>query len=414
MPDVSEPALREAITTILGHGPPFSRSELREIRGPLVVRNARTLAGLELLTGLRALDLAGSDITSLAAIRGLSELTTLRVLGSLLRDIGALATARKLRLLYLDFCRISDLTPLLALEQHLAGSLLANPLSDESYHALRPELLRRHSLEFSKEESWRFSRECAERGVRAGYDRLYGNYACLLQVGRAGSAEGCLYARTSERFLPQILAKQDLTTESLFDQVNLLRSFGLTGLRVPGRDVDARGWVAESTLDAEEKQHLLRFVARFPGQTFYRDTPGMHDLVEEKSKGSLPPQLTRIQQVLSFLAPDFGRWELAVRFDPAPEGVSGWYFLPCDGPPDSDHVALIESRGLHSIGMAVGGGSWLGLRSDPACPHVVRYRDDILWSDAEAIPAFETYAELLGSISALRFPDSTEIEALPV
>jgi Leucine-rich repeat (LRR) protein len=90
------------------------------------------LAGIEALTGLKTLFLAGNQIRDLAPVRALAQLENLMVSANVIEDLAPIAGLGRLGYLVVDDNQIRDLRPLEALPGLYRLSLDRNPITDLS------------------------------------------------------------------------------------------------------------------------------------------------------------------------------------------------------------------------------------------------------------------------------------------
>lgn len=159
-----DPALERAIADKVGHPPPTTAEE-RESVSSLSVKHARDLTGIADYPALRTLILTGCDPVSLTSLAGLDALVAIRVQFSALRDVVGVPGLPQLLLLTAPANLIEDLTPLLDGPKLSELDVSGNPLSDESYHVILPELRRRGwRIVASDEREWQLTRRMHAAG----------------------------------------------------------------------------------------------------------------------------------------------------------------------------------------------------------------------------------------------------------
>ncbi|WP_162890070.1 leucine-rich repeat domain-containing protein [Streptomyces olivoreticuli] len=109
----------------------------------LKVRHARAYAGLEECRALRFLILVGCGASTIPPLEPHRSLIQLAVSDSDLRTVGGIEVAQELHTLDLPRNFIEDLSPLLGCPQLQSLDVRGNPLSDETYRDVLPELQRR-------------------------------------------------------------------------------------------------------------------------------------------------------------------------------------------------------------------------------------------------------------------------------
>ncbi|WP_424862905.1 hypothetical protein [Streptomyces sp. MMS24-I29] len=147
--------------------PPFSSGVLDSVKY-LHVSYARSLEGLQSCPNLEILQLIGCEIDSLDPIRNLGALFTLNVRLSSLADLTGVVRLPELTRINAELNRIEDLEPLLSLPGESLSYLKVNgnPLSDDSYRRVVPELKKRVRRVFVSDEAhWLVGLELRRRGL---------------------------------------------------------------------------------------------------------------------------------------------------------------------------------------------------------------------------------------------------------
>ncbi|MEV6165370.1 hypothetical protein AB0L71_26280 [Streptomyces sp. NPDC052052] len=142
----------------------------------LHVSHAKSLAGLANFPDLEILILAGCDPVAPKTLPDLGRLLSLRIHDSGLRDIEGMDKFPGLRILSLPRNRIQDVSPLL--NCNLASlEITGNPLSQDSYEMVLPELMRRGcNVSRSQEREWRASLRIREANIPLSCYRNNGRY----------------------------------------------------------------------------------------------------------------------------------------------------------------------------------------------------------------------------------------------
>ncbi|MFJ5726388.1 hypothetical protein [Streptomyces sp. NPDC093149] len=161
---VYDPAISVALSDAIGHGPPYSSSELTSVTD-LAVKYSTDLSAVGSCTHLEIAIFIGCDPISFEIFN------TLRTLKSLIIQDGGLRVLCGLGRLgaqKLAFPRnfIEDLSPLLELKQPCEIDVTGNPLSEDSYCNVLPELSRRgHRVKASGELLWKVTKRLHSEGV---------------------------------------------------------------------------------------------------------------------------------------------------------------------------------------------------------------------------------------------------------
>lgn len=180
-----DPAIEQAIVDKVGHAPPTTAAE-RESITALSILHARDLSELAQYQALRTLLLIGCDPVSLTSLAGLDSLVVMQVQWSALTDLVGVADLPSLLRIAAPANLIEDLTPLLDGPKLSELDVVGNPLSDESYREILPELERRGwRISSSDEREWQLIR----RMHAAGYPfSLYYTIDLGLRLARPGLA----------------------------------------------------------------------------------------------------------------------------------------------------------------------------------------------------------------------------------
>jgi hypothetical protein len=189
-------------------------------------------------------------------------------------------------------------------------------------------------------------------------------------------------------------------------------------------DADAaRRWVESSPLPADQKALLERFVSRFPGITFSRDSEAELDEFAEDDQVTLPAWVRASRATLAGPEP-----RVRVHFDdfditnPASDSIEDAWFEFDVGYDGREQRELFRDQAkLYRIGSRPGYDyPWLAaVLDDTDDERVHEFAVEDLMDDVyEGVPArdsvhpaFDTYASMLAHIDAVRLPDGTVIEA---
>jgi hypothetical protein len=423
--DAGDPGCLSALTSELGHGPPFGEDELAAI-GSLTILHARDLAAIEGCVGLRSLRIIASELTDLLALERMTELAHLEVHCTRLDALLGAAFCPRLERVDLLYTTVQDAGDLLGIEAWRRGVVVGNPWTDTSWGALQHELERPEMLvDLSAEYDWKQTCRLWERaGACCGAVAGYG------LVVRPG-----LPALTGNLFdalnVPTSLADNELDGDS-FALDQMFQSYAsrivapdvseLAQMRTLGSSADAQRWIAESTLGADDKAALDRFVRRFPLTIFHRASEAAIDRTASAFGVTLPASYRALRATLDGWMP---RLRAApVRFDrfegpsPRADRVSSLtYHLGLRGHGDDTRDALLAA-GLIIVGLSVElPRSTLALRLTDS--QIYEYsEDDILDAMSEnrdvatsIRPVFPSYAAMLGHVVSIHPPGGEPIEA---
>lgn len=439
--EANDPGLKQALETALGHPAPFDLEELGSLKGPLNINQAADISLLNHCHNLEQLTIHAANVSSLNALSGLKKLTTLRVTCTPIEDISAIATCTALEVIELMFTLVEDLNPLMNLPSLRSGNLIGNPWNETSYYELRPRLLESPTqrwqelpnIEFSDEFDWEITRNILDKGQRGCFAALDGREV-LVRPGIVSIAnQDCDFLLISGGGLGSKIYDSDFSVDRLFVQ-----AFGDKGPDQPrslfayerpytqGTADEARTWVISSGLPEETKNALLRFINRFPKQLFYKQKVKLLEDIEAKHRVKLPEWLRAIRQTLADV--NYGKlvWVKFDEFDgwsPRSDEIDEiWYMVGLTGYANDEQRDLLINGALFPIGDWIETGrSTLAIKlDDPQNQQVYEYTEQDLWENlSDGFPVFESarvvfnsYAEMLGHIVALRLENGEIIEAI--
>ncbi|MFJ1798919.1 hypothetical protein [Streptomyces sp. NPDC088180] len=168
-----EPQFDQAVRRELQRNPPFSDDDIAQIDA-LAVLFPHSLGDLARFPMLRTLHVVGYAGHDLAALTGHPRLASLSMRFSALADVSAVLTLPRIRRLQLPLNAIEDITALRSgLPKLREVDLTGNPLSEESYLEVVPELRRqiRETVVVSEEREWQITRKLHASGVPFDYYR---------------------------------------------------------------------------------------------------------------------------------------------------------------------------------------------------------------------------------------------------
>lgn len=173
-----EPQVERAVQRRLQRNPPFSDSDVAQL-DTLAVLCPRDLDDLARFPMLRTLHVVGYGGRDLAPLTHHPRLATLSLQLSTLVDVSAVLTLPMIRRLQLPLNAIEDITALRSgLPKLREVDLTGNPLSDESYREVVPELRQqiRETVTVSEEREWQITRKLYAAGVPFDYFRRGDTY----------------------------------------------------------------------------------------------------------------------------------------------------------------------------------------------------------------------------------------------
>ncbi|MFT2016864.1 hypothetical protein ACMA1D_13595 [Streptomyces sp. 796.1] len=160
--------LMSAIAGQLGSNQPPNDAKLAQIT-ELQVAHAESLTGLERCRGLEILIMTGCDAAS-APLANMSSLSVVISRDSALEELASFSTS--VNVVELMRNRVVDLSPLLRCPHLMRLDVTGNPLSDESYEMVIPELLDRGvKIVKSGEREQKINKLMYEMGLPYSYYR---------------------------------------------------------------------------------------------------------------------------------------------------------------------------------------------------------------------------------------------------
>ncbi len=167
------PGVLEGLEITLKHPAPYSDRELDSVEH-IQVMNDRLPRGLERLVGLRQMHYRGCEVVDLEVLQHLPHVWGLNGWASNITSVARLPTLAP-RVDWVDFTvgQLRDLRPLLELPLKHAA-LAGNPIDEESFRYVYPELIRRGAVrdpaktpEFLiHEREWELMQLFVARGLR--------------------------------------------------------------------------------------------------------------------------------------------------------------------------------------------------------------------------------------------------------
>src|SRR5690554_675947 len=162
-------ALRRWLKYKLHHEPPYEPDELVDIK-KVLVRYEKTWQPYGNFVSLDWLSIEQGLLDSLMPFLPLKHLRTLTIKQSTLANIAGIGELTKLHKVNFAFNLIKDISPLLDLPELYWLDLRGNPLSENSYYEIVPQLLNNEvHPDVDDEETWRLCCEIHRRDPRAAY-----------------------------------------------------------------------------------------------------------------------------------------------------------------------------------------------------------------------------------------------------
>jgi hypothetical protein len=412
---VDDPAIVEALTRVLGHGPPFSVKESREFDGVLTISGARDLSVLGHFPALTGLDLFGSDLTALDALTSMRDLRSLRVVACPIADLDPLRGLSLLETLELNFTFVEDVAPILELPALHRVRLMGNPLTQSSYDLANAVLKgpakpgrRRFAYQITVAQQWKLGRMMREQHIDLCFSSVDPWVQMLVKPGTGwershwSSIGGLLpIINGGEASVESLLAAYRTSTDP--PSRALLKSG-----RELGDSIDAGLWIKQAALSSNDASALQSLVAGFGDLVFCRDGETFLTYVEGTEEIKLPDWFRQTRGALGFVCPGepvrvrlTGREEQEYRFD----------LVGYDG---AESGPKIRDRGLFPVAIADDRSSTLCISTDGPDRRVHELSEAWLGDDTHPLGgtwvAYPSYADLVSEIAAVRRADKTVIQ----
>lgn len=202
-----------------------------------------------------------------------------------------------------------------------------------------------------------------------------------------------------------------------------------TGRDRIGDHQEALNWISASSLPDREKDHLKKFVASYPGFTFFRNTPEEINRHERENNLRFPDWFRDARETLAFIHPDtLTHPPVLVRFDRPDYDCSmsdseetQWYQIKTGVMGEDDRELFVDQAGLYPIATWFGTNqSYLAINlHDPGDKRIHEFSGTDCWDMSFAgesvedisLPAFTSYPRMLSHISGFKFPDDSIVSA---
>jgi hypothetical protein len=392
--------------------------------GPLVVKRADDLSGLERFTSLRTLEIVGGEVTELGRLAGLRSLRSLKIVCVPVSDLSPLAGLTDLEDLEINFTFVEDLSSIDGLTNLGWLKLFGNPLTSKSRALVQRKRTtqverwgRPCLVEASGDDEWKACRKLFETGAKACWGMVPRAGHTLVRPGR--SLTGLIqFLQLTPEDIAEILAAPDAAKEEtlvaeMWIQEGIEVGPPRFGVRwQAGRAVDATSWIRAATwLSDEEQQRHLKFVARFDDETFYREHDSLVRLSIVQNNVRFPAWLVRLRkEVLAGVRPHQHSVDVRIdRFDKrAPTRSGGSYQLGWNGYNNADLRAVLHDQlGLFPIAEIVEpsdlGHSVLAVNVRAPDDRAI-YEVDPMYAAAGLLavtPVFASFGALLDQVTAI-------------
>jgi hypothetical protein len=298
--------------------PPFTGAELREVTTVDAAVGAATLQDLKYCSRLEDLYLNWSCAKDYSVIGDVGEhLSWLQINCSTVTDLGFTRNCPEVWSVELRFNHIEDLSPLLEHENldNMSIHVVGNPLTEESFYEVLPELEARASLVYADEEEiWRMQRRMWEEGLRASYGDWRGTEMVVQSLAcRLGEK---VRFEISPEALERELSVEGADVEAI-GRKYWTPPYSREGCTERGGAEAARGWIGEVKLADALRVSLNGLVDRLGDAVEYareerrvcavteRRMYGWHPTVEpDGGRPGLPEWLCRWRSALAFAAVD--------------------------------------------------------------------------------------------------------------
>ncbi len=416
-----DPAFSKSIIQVVEHDPPFTSSELNQVR-TLYLDHVQGLDDLRELPQLKSLHIENSFFQQFGDIPIMKKLRTLSLYATRLTNLEGIEKLPGLYRFVLAGALVEDISPLLQLRELQSAHLKGNPLSSKSVHEIIPTLVERKiKVEFDPPEIWQLNRQMHERGLESSFRRST-NYCYFVgltpsYLEKVEEDHLRLVVLTPDE-LREELKNENISAEEIADKYETDRE---TLKRKQNQEVadhqQVLQWIEDATVTDDGAESLVAFAERFSDATFmresaeqlsewgksrggvwnknYRALPGWY-FAYRRAIGS--PQLSGKPACLFF---DHAKDEQARKcLDDQP------FSLTAIGAKSADlRRALIDRHGVFPIAYGGKDAGWmLGIKMvEDRHIYLFRKEEVFTWDfDPERLIAFESLAELFGSVSELR------------
>ena len=280
--EFKDQAIESQLRRSIGHGSPFLEDELASVCGTFRVHFCRRLEeGLRYLKNVTYFRLNYGNFTDVSGLQKIPDWPDIQIARTNLDNLHWLKGHSGLEMLIADFGFIEDISPLLDLPNLKLVQLQGNPLSEESYYEVLPELEERvNVVDYSEEPIWKLQRRMWEAGHRASYHKSWAHkYGTLVVPELFDEVDRDKFDR-NKRWAIEGKLKPDQLREELDkpepDIAEIARRYWTPPYR--RRDfVDrggaerAREWIEASEVDDSIADALKAFVDRAPEAGFVRE-----------------------------------------------------------------------------------------------------------------------------------------------
>ena len=195
----------------------------------------------------------------------------------------------------------------------------------------------------------------------------------------------------------------------------MLDLFDIDTHRIRGSARDAADWVAQSSLAGDQKDLLLKFIARFPSLTYFKDDAALLDHIEQRDHLTLPRWFREQRRILAFVTqPALVCVDDFDHLGPRSDTLDGiWYAIELDGYRDAEQRALfLDQATSYPIG------SWPHTDRSFLAINTADHDDQRIYEFAaqdlldnvldggaarsSVYPAFDSYASMLSHIIEIK------------
>lgn len=420
---IADPACLAAVTEATGHGHPFSEAELAGLH-VLTVTGARTLDGLQACSGLKHLQIVGSEIADLRVCEGMPHLVHLQIIATRIGVTTGIQACEALECVDLLYTSLTSAADLLSLKGLRRGTLVGNPWDDQSWQDLQAVAASGLLIDLPTDYDCKLTRRLLEEhGLCWG--PIAGVMSMAVQPGLPTFTTNA-YDALSLSVIDHELRLPGFSVSKLFQeyaqQITCPDLAERATFRTLGRAEKVLGWIADSPFSGGDKAMLSRFVRRFPSVTFSFASEALIDLETAYDQYVLPGWYLDLRRTLDAWLPkppfipvrfaERGHWSYAGRA----------YYLALYGHGADEEKALLAA-GFVNVGLAVDDPrAWLAMRLNDEDRQIYAY--DILEA-SRAIhegrdpstcftPVIGSYFELLDQIVALLPADQEPILAVEI
>ncbi|MBN2800965.1 MAG: hypothetical protein JXX28_17640 [Deltaproteobacteria bacterium] len=431
MIEYAEQAIALAVQLEVGHPQPYTEEEVAGVKR-LIVHAAKDLSELASFPQVVELDLFASEGRIPAGLVGVKRL---RVSCSRVGGADFVAGMPLLEEAELAFSDVRSLAPILAHPTLHRGMLIGLPLSERSWTEERSALLhrvmpdgRRAAWMFSLDEDHALTMAMQGRGVDLCFGHMDARFPLLVRPGAPASKRiGVDYVLATPAAVREQLDDSGDDTATFLKRViravmgrSPRQASNVRPARGIGDSVEALWWIETSKAPDEVKAALASLVHRFRGLTFFRESPGMSSLDQQRHRARLPAWLVASRGTVAGVSPHLRERDVGWILDGVDAlfpGINGQgeqrFALGLFGAFAPEHQRVLE-QGWFCVGYRTEGRPMVLVAklADDLDKRVYVYDPTTVVNGAlphPPAPIFPTWGALLDRVVAIDLPDDGRI-----